>query len=163
MQKGANNVAGRLRIELKRQGLDVDLMVNTCDSIDLCDIGPNMVVYPEGTIYSGVQVSDLKEIIAHLTGGEPVERLVLTPDTPAERTRQAVYRSALAVSDDATLPAETFAALASEHGFDEAWIAEQARRGFIGRREQDGQPVVNVTTKARARYGLLDADNTDAP
>src|SRR5688572_24433638 len=83
MQKGANNVAGRLRIELKRQGLDVDLMVNTCDSIDLCDIGPNIVVYPDGTIYSGVQVSDLKEIITHLTGGEPVERLVLTPETPA--------------------------------------------------------------------------------
>ena len=62
MQKGANNVAGRLRIELKRRGIDRDVLVNTCDSIDLCDIGPNILVYPEQIIYSHVQVSDLNEV-----------------------------------------------------------------------------------------------------
>ena len=156
MQKGANNVAGRLRIDLKRQGLDVDLMVNTCDTIDLCDIGPNMVVYPEGTIYSGVQVSDLKEIIEHLKGGERVERLVLSRDTPAERERQSLYRETLEQANGEAIASDAFATLAARHGFDDAWIAEQARRGFIARKDQDGQPVIVVTTKARARYGLLE-------
>ena len=151
MQKGANNVAGRLRIELKRRGLDAGLMVNTCDSIDLCDIGPNIVVYPEGVIYSHVQVSDLSDIIAHLLGGPVVERLVLTPTTPEEVIRQAVYAEAIRADQ---LTADHFAALAGRHDLDDAWINEQARRGFIARKELDGVPVVTVTSKARARYGL---------
>jgi len=152
MQKGANNVAGRLRIDMKRRGLDADVLVNTCDSIDLCDIGPNMIVYPEQVIYSHVQVSDLKEIMQHLEGGEPVERLMLTPETPEEADRERFYRAAVAGGD--TLAADTFSSLATEHGYDEAWINEQARRGFIARKEADGVPTVTVTTKALQRYRI---------
>lgn len=152
MQKGANTVAGRLRIDMKRRGLDRDVLVNTCDSIDLCDIGPNIVVYPEQIIYSHVQVSDLKEIIAHLEGGEPVERLMLTPETPEEADRERFFRTAVAASE--TIPAEEFTALAVEHGYDDAWINEQARRGFIARKEVDGMPTVTVTTKALQRYRI---------
>jgi (2Fe-2S) ferredoxin len=152
MQKGANNVAGRLRIELKRRGLDEGLMVNTCDSIDLCDIGPNIVVYPERVIYSNVKVSDLDDIIAHLQGGPPVERLLLTPDTPAERTRECFFRAVVERGD--WLPAEEFSALAELFGLDDAWIAEQARRGFIARKEIEGVAAIVVTSKARARYRL---------
>ncbi len=152
MQKGANNVAGRLRIEMKRQGLDSDVLVNTCDSIDLCDIGPNIVVYPEQVIYSHVQVSDLKEIIGHLQGGAAVERLILTPDTPEESRREAFFRAVVTLGD--TVAAATFAELALEHGFDEAWINEQARRGFIARKEADGVPTITVTSKALHRYRI---------
>jgi (2Fe-2S) ferredoxin len=157
MQKGANNVAGRLRIELKRRGLDSDVLVNTCDSIDLCDIGPNILVYPERIIYSGVQVSDLNDVIQHLAGGEPVERLILGPETDAERQREEFYREAVAQGD--TSPAVEFSALAERHGFDENWINEQARRGFIGRKETDGVPSINVTTKALSRYRITPADS----
>jgi hypothetical protein len=38
--------------------------------------------------------------------------------------------------------------------FDQAWIDEQARRGFIARKEREGQPVITVTSKARGRYGI---------
>lgn len=152
MQKGANNVAGRLRIELKRRGLDHHIMVNTCDSIELCDIGPNIVVYPEGIIYSGVGTGDLKDIIAHLDGGEPVERLVLTPETPAEAARERFFREA--VADGPSSPGERFSALAESHGLDESWIAEQARRGFIARKDVDGVPSIVVTTKAYLRYRI---------
>jgi (2Fe-2S) ferredoxin len=152
MQKGANNVAGRLRIELKRRGLDHDIMVNTCDSIELCDIGPNIVVYPEGTIYSGVGTGDLKDVIAHLEGGEPVERLVLRPETPAEAARERFFVEA--VADGVATPADAFTSLAEAHGFDANWIAEQARRGFIARKEIDGVPGIVVTTKTLVRYRI---------
>ena len=152
MQKGANNVAGRLRIELKRRGIDRDVLVNTCDSIDLCDIGPNILVYPEQIIYSHVQVSDLNDVIAHLQGGDPVERLILTPETAEESERETFYRRAVAGGD--TTPAERFAALAAEFGYDDGWINEQARRGFIARKEVDGVPSVTVTTKALLRYRI---------
>lgn len=157
MQKGANNVAGRLRIECKRRGLDRDVLVNTCDSIDLCDIGPNIVVYPEGVIYSGVQVSDLKDIITHLEGGEPVERLILSADTPAEIDREQFYRAAVAEGNP--LPAERFEELAASSGFDATWVAEQARRGFVARKELDGLPVITVTSKALQRYRIAAADD----
>jgi len=156
MQKGANNVVGRLRIELKRRGLDHDVLVNTCDSIDLCDIGPNMVVYPEGLIYSGVTTNDLKDVIAHLEGGEPIDRLVLDSTTPSEVEREQLYRQTVEGGESVT--ADVFAEFASEHGYDDGWIAEQARRGFIARKEIDGVATVTVTTKARQRYRLAPVD-----
>ncbi|HEX5167125.1 MAG TPA: (2Fe-2S) ferredoxin domain-containing protein [Thermomicrobiales bacterium] len=160
MQKGANNVAGRLRLEMKRSGLDKDVLVNTCDSIDLCDIGPNIVVYPEQVIYSHVQVSDLKEIMEHLRGGEPVQRLMLTPETPEEAQRESFYRSVVANSD--TVPSERFIEQAAEVGYDEAWINEQARRGFIARKDADGIPTITVTTKALQRYRITVPTNERA-
>jgi (2Fe-2S) ferredoxin len=156
MQKGANNVAGRLRIELKRRGLDHGIMVNTCDSIELCDIGPNIVVYPEGTIYSGVGTGDLKDVIAHLEGGEPVERLILTPETPAEVNRERFYREI--VARGGSLPADEFAAVAAEFELDENWVAEQARRGFVARKDVDGVPSIVVTSKATVRYRIESPD-----
>lgn len=152
MEKGALNVAGRMRIAMRRSGLDADVLVNTCDSIDLCDCGPNMVVYPEQIIYSGVQIKDIKEIMAHLEGGEPVERLILNADTPEEVNREKFYRAV--VDEGGKIPAERFAELACDFGFDNAWINEQARRGFIARKEVDGQPTVNPTTKALSRYRI---------
>ena len=155
MQKGAQRVAGVLRIQLKREGLDTDVLVNTCDSIDLCDIGPNIVVYPDGLIYSGVTVKDIPEIIDSLRkGGEPVERLVLTPGTGDEEQRRQLYAEAVTGE---TISPEFFAELAERYGFDEAWVNEQARRGFIARKPVDGVPMVTVTTKARNRYGLSPA------
>jgi len=42
-----------------------------------CDGGPNVVVYPEGTLYRGVSAADVGEIFtSHLEGGTPVERLL---------------------------------------------------------------------------------------
>jgi (2Fe-2S) ferredoxin len=40
-----------------------------------CERGPNIVVYPSKTFYSGVQQSDLDDIAQHAKGGPPVERL----------------------------------------------------------------------------------------
>lgn len=152
MHKGAHTVAGRLRIEMRRKGVDVDVLVNTCDSIDLCDIGPNILVYPDRLIYHGVQVKDIPDIVESLReGGQPVERLILHPHAGQEQVRREIYAAA---TQSDTVPAGDFLALAQERGFDERWVAEQARRGFIARKEIDGQPVITVTTKARHRYGV---------
>lgn len=159
MQKGANNVAGRLRIELKRRGLDSDILVNTCDSIDLCDIGPNIVVYPEGVIYSGVTTNDLKDVIAHLEGGEPVQRLLLSAETPSEVDRKQFYAGIVAAGE--LVDAATFAERAAAHGYDDSWIAEQARRGFIARKDVEGIATVTVTTKARQRYRVATTEQSE--
>lgn len=152
MQKGAQRVAGVLRIQLKREGLDNDVLVNTCDSIDLCDIGPNIVVYPDGIIYSSVTVKDIPEVIDSLReGGQPVERLILKPGQGDEERRRVFYSEA--ASTDRVSP-EAFSSLAERHGFDDAWVNEQVRRGFVARKPVDGEPAIVITTKARNRYGL---------
>jgi (2Fe-2S) ferredoxin len=151
--KGANDVAQRLRLEVVRRGLDAEVLVNNCGTIDLCDIGPNLVVYPDNVIYRGITIRDIPAILEHLKGGEPVERLVLRSDSPDEEVRRAFYRAA--VAGEAPLPAGEFADLAAAHGFDEAWIAEQQRRGFIARKPDDqGRQTVVVTKKSRDRYGV---------
>lgn len=41
-----------------------------------CADGPNVLVYPEGVMYSGVGAADIATIIdEHLLGDQPVERL----------------------------------------------------------------------------------------
>ena len=152
--KGANEVLMLLRREVLRRGLDKEILVNNCGTIDLCDIGPNIVVYPDGVIYSGVTKADVPELVDALAAGKTVERLVLDAETPAERARHDFY--AAAVSPAPTRPAAEFAAIATGHGFDEAWIAEQQRRGFIARKpgSDDGPETITVTSKARTRYGV---------
>lgn len=152
--KGANDVLMLLRREVLRRGLDKEILVNNCGTIDLCDIGPNLVVYPDGVIYSGVTKADVPELIDALAAGTTVERLVLSPTTAAERSRHDFY--AAAAAENAMLPAAEFAALAEAHGFDAAWIAEQARRGFIARKpaSDDLPETITVTSKARTRYGV---------
>jgi len=93
-QKGANDVVMQLRREVLRRGLDSRIFVNTCGTIDLCDVGPNIVVYPDGVIYAGVTPKDIKELVDALAAGQTVERLVLGPDTAAECGRRNLYAAA---------------------------------------------------------------------
>ena len=152
-QKGANDVIGRLRLDILRKGLDTEILVNTCGTIDLCDVGPNVVVYPDNVIYSGVTVKDLPEIVAHLNGGPVVERLRVGPGSAAEEARRGFYAEAVLPAPER--PAGDFEALVSAHGFDAAWIAEQQRRGFVARKlGAGGEETITVTKKARGRYGV---------
>ncbi len=153
-QKGANDVVGRLRLDILRSGLDTEILVNNCGTIDLCDIGPNLVVYPDNVIYRGVTVKDLPDIIQHLKGGPVVERLVLDRQSPEEEARRRFYTAA--ISPSPTRPAPDFVSLAASHGFDESWIGEQQRRGFVARKPGYGPDpeTMTVTKKAIARYGL---------
>lgn len=151
-QKGANDVVVQLRREVMRRGLDSEILVNTCGTIDLCDIGPNVVVYPEGIIYSGVTSKDVKELVGAVTAGEVLDRLALGPATEAEAARREYY--AALVSSDGPMSATEAEALALACGFSPDWLGEQARRGFVARKPgADGGPeTLAATKKARDRY-----------
>ncbi len=76
---GSLAVIDALRRELSAQGLGDVVQLTPCGSLGLCTRGPNLVVYPEGVWYSGVQVSDVAEIVReHFASGRPVTRLVNT-------------------------------------------------------------------------------------
>lgn len=153
LQKGANDVVSMLRLQVVRQKLDTEILVNTCGTIDLCDIGPNMVIYPDNIIYGGVKRSDLPEIVEYLKGGPVVERLLIGPGSPAEVSRRALFAEAVAGGNPVPVP--SFDAAVERHGFDAAWVAEQQRRGFIARKPgPDGVEAITVTKKTRDRYRI---------
>ena len=53
------------------------IRVNKAGCLDACNLGPVMVIYPEGTWYTFIDADDIEEIIqSHLIKGKPVERLL---------------------------------------------------------------------------------------
>ena len=66
-----------LEAELKEQGLDKEVKVVKTGCFGLCELGPIMIVYPEGAFYSRVKPEDAKEIIdEHIVKGRIVKRLL---------------------------------------------------------------------------------------
>jgi (2Fe-2S) ferredoxin len=74
--KGSPEIRAALKAELKRRGIH-DVRANAAGCLDSCADGPSVVVYPEGVWYGHVRVEDVPEIVDHLAGGRPVERLVV--------------------------------------------------------------------------------------
>lgn len=153
VSKGANDVAGRMRLEIIRRKLDAEILINNCGTIDLCDIGPNVVVYPDNVILSGVTLKDVSRVVDYLAGGDVPLDLVLNPSTSTEAARRAFYVEAIATG--APLDESSFGTIAAAHGYNDSWITEQARRGFIARKpDATGATMITVTSKTRTRYGI---------
>lgn len=70
---------GKLKIEKTR--------VNASMCLDRCELGPTMVIYPEGVWYTYRSEADIDEILqTHVIGGDRVERLMLYPDQREPRS-----------------------------------------------------------------------------
>lgn len=77
-QKGSEDIRDIFKKELHARGLKTRVRANKSGCLDLCEHGPNVVIYPEGVWYSHVTKDDVIEIIEkHIIGGEVVERLLL--------------------------------------------------------------------------------------
>lgn len=73
---GSASIVGAFYGELAVAGLSNEVIVSTCGCLGLCDSGPVVIVYPEGTWYVKVTPADVKEIVAsHIAKGQPVSRL----------------------------------------------------------------------------------------
>ena len=81
-----------LERELIAQGLDSEVQVTTCGCLGLCDDGPILIVYPEGTWYRKLTVADVSEIVrTHLKSGNVVGRLAWN-DAPVMKAQSAEHR-----------------------------------------------------------------------
>jgi (2Fe-2S) ferredoxin/predicted O-methyltransferase YrrM len=81
--RGSAATIEALRREIHARGLDDEVQITTCGSLGLCEHGPNLVVYPQGTWYSGVTAADVPELVqSHFQKDIPLERLVRSD--PAE-------------------------------------------------------------------------------
>jgi (2Fe-2S) ferredoxin/predicted O-methyltransferase YrrM len=107
--QGSLRVLQALERELDAQGLGHQVQVTTCGCLGLCENGPVMITYPEGTWYRKVKEENIPEFVdSHLLSGKVVSRLVWNdgPAMKAEITESRNhYRAVVQAKDKAgTLP-----------------------------------------------------------
>lgn len=78
--KGATRLRDYAKQRVKQLGLagEGKVRINQAGCLDRCELGPCVVVYPEGVWYRYLDEEDVDEIIdSHLQNGRIVERLKL--------------------------------------------------------------------------------------
>ncbi len=74
---GGNGFEDALKNELKKHNIEEEVRVVETGCMGACQLGPLLVVYPEGIMYTNVEAKDAKEIVEeHFLKGRPVKRLM---------------------------------------------------------------------------------------
>lgn len=79
-RRGAEPLRDYLKDKAKEMGLG-DIRINGAGCMDRCELGPVLVIYPEGVWYTFHTKEDVDEILTvHMKQGGRVHRLMLRPD-----------------------------------------------------------------------------------
>ena len=79
MEKGAVELRDYMKKRAKALGLE-GVRINNAGCLDRCELGPTMVIYPEGVWYSPKTTADIDRILeAHIRDGGRVGALMLRP------------------------------------------------------------------------------------
>ena len=74
---GSQQIQDAFQASIEANGLQDEIKLVRTGCFGLCELGPVVIVYPDGTFYSRVTVDDVDEIVTeHLLKGRRVERLV---------------------------------------------------------------------------------------
>ena len=74
---GSPKIIEKLESELAEKGLTEKVQVVKTGCFGLCELGPIMIVYPEGTFYSRVNIDEIPRIVdEHIIGGKPVKEFL---------------------------------------------------------------------------------------
>ena len=74
---GSAELIERFEEQIAKKGLDREVKVVRTGCFGLCEAGPVVIVYPEGTFYSRIRPDDVDEIVSeHLLKGRVVQHLV---------------------------------------------------------------------------------------
>lgn len=90
-EKDSEELRDYMKAKAKALGIK-KVRVNSAGCLDRCELGPNMVIYPEGIWYRPTSFEDVDEILQkHLIEGGRVDRLMLKPgdDPPKATARKA--------------------------------------------------------------------------
>jgi (2Fe-2S) ferredoxin len=87
--RGSEKLRDYMKARSKELGLEPRIRINAAGCLDRCELGPTLVIYPEGVWYTYHSPADVDEILqAHIVEGRRVDRLMLTPDQRALRPDQ---------------------------------------------------------------------------
>ena len=85
--RGSVELRDYMKDRAKELGIE-NIRINTSGCLERCELGPTMVIYPEGVWYHYESKQDVDEILErHLIEGERVERLILEPGQIFPRPR----------------------------------------------------------------------------
>lgn len=85
MERGAVELRAYMKTRAREMKLG-RVRINQAGCLDRCELGPTMVIYPEGIWYTVQTKEDVDEILqTHLVEGRVVSRLMLTPDQKEPR------------------------------------------------------------------------------
>ena len=83
---GSAAIIQRFEDKIKEAGLEKEVKVIRTGCFGLCEAGPVVIVYPEGTFYSRLKVEDVDEIVSeHLLKGRKVQHLVYSDHVTHEQ------------------------------------------------------------------------------
>ncbi|MCE1187388.1 ferredoxin [Zoogloea sp.] len=75
-EKGCNALWQAFQQEFQQRNLWAEYLLTNTGCLGPCQAGPNVLIYPDNVMYSGVTVADIPELIEqHLQKDTPVERL----------------------------------------------------------------------------------------
>jgi len=78
--RGGVKLRNYMKVRAKELGLK-NVRINSAGCLDRCELGPAVVVYPDGTWYNAQTLDDIEEILTkHILEGGRAERLMLAPD-----------------------------------------------------------------------------------
>ncbi len=76
-ERNSARIRQEFRKEFVRQSIPASVKETQCICFGICSYGPNVIVYPDGVVYSGVKPKDVGAIVReHLVGGRLVDRLL---------------------------------------------------------------------------------------
>ena len=90
-EKGSEALRDYMKGRAKDLGLK-NVRINSAGCLDRCELGPSVLIYPEGVWYSCATKEDIDEVLQkHLVEGGRVERLMLQPTDklPKDRMKAA--------------------------------------------------------------------------
>ena len=86
-EKGAEELRDHMKSRAKQLGLK-NVRINTAGCLDRCELGPTVVIYPEGVWYTYSTKEDIDEVLqTHLVEGKRVERLLLRKEDKLPKDR----------------------------------------------------------------------------
>lgn len=79
-EKGGDELRDYMKKKATGLGLGKAVRINNAGCLDRCELGPVLVIYPEGVWYTVTSKADVDEVLqTHLVEGKRVERLMLQP------------------------------------------------------------------------------------
>ena len=78
--KGSVGLRDYMKARARQMGLE-GVRINTSGCLDRCELGPTVVIYPEGIWCRCRTRQDVDEVLAgHVRDGKPVEHLIMRPE-----------------------------------------------------------------------------------
>jgi len=78
--RGSERLRNYMKAKAKELGLD-RTRINTAGCLDRCELGPTLVIYPEGVWYKCETTEDVDRVLVeHLKNGNPIKDLMLGPN-----------------------------------------------------------------------------------